>query len=92
MSLALIPSLVLCSIRKLMYIFLWKKNQDFGTIHLCNWEKLALPKEFGGWGFLNIFYFSKALAAHTLWRVITSGGMWHMIIMDKYLMHLTISQ
>jgi hypothetical protein len=53
---------------------------------------LAGPKEFGAWGFLNIFNFSKALVAHTLWRVINSGGMWHMIIMDKYLTHLTVSQ
>jgi hypothetical protein len=51
-----------------------------------------VPKAFGGWGFLNIFDFSKALAAHTLWRVINSGGMWHRIIMDKYLTHLTVSQ
>jgi hypothetical protein len=39
----------------------------------------------GGWGILNIFYFSKALAAITLWRVLMGKGVWHKIIIDKYL-------
>ena len=39
----------------------------------------------GGWGILNIFVFNKALATITLWRVLMGKGIWHKIIMDKYL-------
>jgi ribonuclease HI len=54
--------------------------------------KVGCSKRIWGLGFLNSFDFSKALAAHSLWRVITSGGIWHRIIKDKYLIHLTVTQ
>jgi hypothetical protein len=46
---------------------------------------LAKPKSHGGWGFQNIFLFSKSLAANTLWRVLMGIGIWHDVIKDKYL-------
>jgi hypothetical protein len=54
------------------------------------WESLARPKFLGGWGFRNIFSFSKALAVSTLWRVLTKEGIWHKIIKGKYLPHSTV--
>jgi hypothetical protein len=51
---------------------------------------LALPKSHGGWGFQNIFLFSKSLAANTLWRVLMGIGIWHDVIMDKYLASTSI--
>jgi hypothetical protein len=60
-------------------------------IHLCKWQKLEVPKEYEGWGFRNIFDFSKSLAGHTLWRVINCGGIWHRVIKDKYLAHKTVT-
>jgi hypothetical protein len=45
----------------------------------------------GGWGILNIFDFSKALATITLWRVLMGKGIWHKIIMDKYLGKINVT-
>jgi hypothetical protein len=91
MSLAIVPRSVLNSIRKLMFNFLWRRNMDSTPIHLCKWEQLSVPKEYGGWVFHNIFDFNKALAAHTLWRVINCGGIWHRVIKDKYLTHKIVT-
>jgi hypothetical protein len=54
-------------------------------MHLCSWERLSLPISFGGWGIHNIFDFSKSLAASTCWRVLMGEGIWHRVILDKYL-------
>jgi hypothetical protein len=74
MSLAVVPRSVLNSIRKLMFNFLWRRNNDSTPLHLCKWEQLSLPNKFGGWGFRNIYEFSKAMAVHMLWRVLKCGG------------------
>jgi len=73
-----------------MFNFLWRRNSETNQLHLCKWEQITIPKKFGGWGIHNIFDFSKALAANTLWRVLMSIGMWHRVIMDKYLPHSTV--
>jgi hypothetical protein len=68
MSLAYVPRSVLNSIRKLMFNFLWRRNNDSTPLHLCKWEQLSLPKKFGGWGFHNILTLVK------LWLRTCSGG------------------
>jgi hypothetical protein len=70
-SLASVPQSILHKLRKLLFNFLWNGNADTNHFHLSRWETLARPKSLGGWGFLNIFTFNKALAASTLWRVLT---------------------
>jgi hypothetical protein len=90
LSLAVIPCSVLNSMRKLMVNFLWKGNNDSNHYHLCKWDHISLPKLFGGWGLRNIYDFKQALAANTLWRVLTSTGIWHRVLKDKYLPHTTI--
>jgi hypothetical protein len=73
-----------------MFNFLWRRNSETNQLHLCKWEHITIPKKFGGWGIRNIFDFSKALAVNTLWGVLMSAGIWHKVIMDKYLPHSTI--
>jgi hypothetical protein len=48
-------------------------------------------KSFGGWGLRNIFHFNRALAANSLWRVLTKQGIWHKVIKDKYLPYTSIT-
>ena len=48
-------------------------------------DRIAKPKKCGGWGFKNIFSFGKALAAKILWRSLFGTGMWHEVILKKYL-------
>jgi hypothetical protein len=90
MSLATIPCTILNKIRIIMFNFLWRGNMDSFHFHLCRWDTLAKPKSYGGWGFRNIFHFSKSLATNTLWRVLMGVGIWHEVIKDKYLPSTTI--
>jgi hypothetical protein len=39
----------------------------------------------GGWGLKNVFYFSKALAAKFVWRLITTDSLWTKVISHKYI-------
>jgi hypothetical protein len=90
LSLAVIPCSVLNALRKIMINFLWNGNRDTKHYHLCKWDLISLPKRHGGWGLRNIMDFKLALAANSLWRVLTSSGIWHRVIKYKYLPHSTI--
>jgi len=90
LSLAVILCLVLNALRKLMVNFLWKGNRDTKQYHLCKWDQISLPKNYGGWGLQNIMDFKHVLAANSLWRILTSSGIWHRVIKEKYLPHTTI--
>jgi hypothetical protein len=89
MALAAIPATVLTKLRRLTYNFLWSGCSDHSRQHLCNWESLEKPKQKGGWGIQNLFHFIQALAANSLWCVLTTPGIWHSIIKDKYLSIIT---
>jgi hypothetical protein len=91
MALAAIPATVLTKLRKLIFNFLWSGCSDHSRQHLCNWQALAKPKQKGGWGIQNLFHFSQALAANSLWRVLNLPGIWHSVILDKYLCHHTVN-
>jgi hypothetical protein len=67
MSLVAIPFTVLNKLRKIVFKFLWKGNNESNHYHLCKWELLTTPKKFGGWGFRNI------LNLITPWPQILSG-------------------
>jgi hypothetical protein len=70
MSLEAIPFIVLNKLRKIMFNFLWKGNNESHHYHLWKWEFLTIPKKYGGWGFQNIFHFNKCFVVNTLWRVL----------------------
>jgi hypothetical protein len=84
MVLASIPIPVQDKLQKLTYNFLWT------GMHHCNWETLAKPKLQGGWGIRNIFTFNTTLDANSLWWVLTTKGIWSLVIKDKYLPHTTV--
>jgi hypothetical protein len=90
-DLGAVPNSVLVKIRQLIFSFLWSGCSERKRMHLCNWETIARPKKAGGWGLRNLFFFNKALAANTLWRVLTKAGIWHNVIKDKYLPYSSVS-
>jgi hypothetical protein len=85
LSFAKIPKSILNTIRRKMFSFLWTGKKIKEGIHLISWNKIAKPKKMGGWGIKNIFTFGKALAAKSLWRCLMVPGLWHEVILKKYL-------
>jgi hypothetical protein len=88
MVVELIPKFIITQIRKMCFKFLWNGNITSSHIHLCNWEVLSRPKSSGGWGLRNLTHFNIAtLLANTLWHTLFRKGIWHNIVMDKYIKH-----
>jgi hypothetical protein len=48
MTMEAIPRMILNKIRKLMFKFLWTRHLETQKYHLCRWEVLSRPKNFGG--------------------------------------------
>jgi ribonuclease HI len=67
---------------------LGKKEKE--GIHLTNWKNIAKPEKDGGWGIKNIFIFGQALAEKILWRCLMLPGLWHEVILQKYLKRKTV--
>jgi hypothetical protein len=85
LSLAKIPKSILNTIKKRMFSFLWTGKKIKEGIHLVSWNQLAKPKKMGGWGIKNIYTFGKALATKSLWRCLMVHGLWHEVVLKKYL-------
>jgi hypothetical protein len=92
MAVELLPKFVIAQIRKLCFKFLWSGNLSSSHIHLCSWEVLSRPKSFGGWGIRDLNLFNFAMLANTLWNTLFREGIWHNIVLDKYLKHQDVTK
>jgi len=90
MSVAWIPKGTLEAYRRLCFRFLWSGKKDTQVTPWVKWEKIARPKEGGGWGLKNIFIFSKALAAKVGWRLLSTSSLWQKVVVQKYIAPETV--
>ena len=90
LGLAPIPVSVLNKLRCLAFDFLWGSSRNKHRCHLANWKKLSWPKEYGGWGIKNLYWFSIALRLKNLWLVLQNDGLWHKVVVCKYLKKHTV--
>lgn len=54
------------------------------------WDYIALPKKWGGWGIKDLYIFSRALVANVVWRLITINNISMKIIVRNYIYPLSI--
>ena len=85
MLLEKVPSLIITTLRRLAFNFLWGATPDKNRYHLCSWQALSFSKREGGWGLKNLYTFNVALLASSYWRAVSTGSIWNKIISDKYL-------
>ena len=85
LGLAPIPILVLNKLRSLTFAFLWGSTGDKCRYHLVSWEHFSWPKDSGGWGIKNLHWFSIALRVKNFWMVLQNYGLWHQVLIGKYL-------
>ncbi|KAM6577500.1 hypothetical protein CsatB_029337 [Cannabis sativa] len=69
MSIFTLPSKVIAAIDKSCRDFLWGTTGNRSKLHFASWEKVCLPKEYGGVGFREGKKWNKALMAKFLWAI-----------------------
>lgn len=72
MALAWIPRNILGRLKQLCNRYLWNGNQDKRLFAWISWQKITLPKKWGGWGLKDLPAFAQALSAKMGWSLMTS--------------------
>ena len=90
-SLVKVPTSTIHKLQKLVANFLWRGANKTIGFHLSKWKTIASPKELGGWGIRNIYWFAKSLAAKSCWRGIFGNSFWSQILKGKYIKGVDLS-
>uniref|UniRef100_A0A803PYU9 Reverse transcriptase zinc-binding domain-containing protein n=1 Tax=Cannabis sativa TaxID=3483 RepID=A0A803PYU9_CANSA len=70
MRVFLLPQSVIKEIEKLFRGFLWGLKDDRSRVHLISWERVCLPKAYGGLGFKDGTKWNKASLARFIWDLM----------------------
>eukprot|EP00253_Pinus_taeda_P004333 PITA_04333 len=84
-ALTWIPKGIMEKIRMLCCRFLWAGSNENSVLPWVAWDKIARPKEWGGWGIKRLPDFSLSLAAKSGWRLISMENLWTRVIKRKYI-------
>lgn len=84
-ALTWIPKGILHKIKQLCSRFLWSGSKEDSVLPWVAWDKIARPKDWGGWGIKNLYDFSISLVAKSGWRLITSENLWTRVVKRKYI-------
>ena len=85
LSLVKVPSSILHRIQQLIANFIWRGARKDTCYHLTKWKNISKPKDNGGWGIQNIFWFAQSLVAKSCWRGLFGKGLWNRVLKKKYL-------
>jgi len=84
-ALTWVPKGVLEKIRRICSRFLWAGSKENAVLPWVAWEKVARPKDWGGWGIKSLPDFSLTLAAKSGWRLIKMENLWMRVVKRKYI-------
>eukprot|EP00253_Pinus_taeda_P020413 PITA_20413 len=84
-TLTWVPKGTLEKIIRICSRFLWEGSKENVVLPWVAWEKVARPKDWGGWGIKSLPDFSLSLAAKSGWRLIKLENLWTRVIKRKYI-------
>lgn len=76
---------VLAQIKKICGCFLCIGSKEEGVFPWVSWEKIAIPKTWGGWGIKDLPIFTSSLAAKYGQRLLTLENLWTVVVKRKYI-------
>uniref|UniRef100_A0A803PQB5 Reverse transcriptase n=1 Tax=Cannabis sativa TaxID=3483 RepID=A0A803PQB5_CANSA len=86
MRVFLLPQSVIKEIEKLCRGFLWGLKDNRSRVHLISWERVCLPKAYGGLGFKDGTKWNKASLARFIWDLMNKKDLlWVKWINSNYL-------
>jgi hypothetical protein len=89
MSIFLLPGTLLNEIEKMLNSFWWgHKPANSRGMHWLSWERLSVPKVFGGMGFKSLKAFNQAVIGKQAWKLITNPDtLITRLLKAKYFLH-----
>eukprot|EP00253_Pinus_taeda_P028145 PITA_28145 len=84
-ALTWVPKGVLEKLRRICSRFLWAGTKENSTLPWVAWEKVARPKDWGGWGIKSLLDFRLSLAAKSGSRLIKMENLWTRTVKRKYI-------
>ncbi|XP_062085566.1 uncharacterized protein LOC133791662 [Humulus lupulus] len=91
MSTFILPQSVSKEVEKLCRGFLWGMNGNRSRIHVASWEKVCLPKPYGGLGFKEGTKWNQAILAKYIWAITEKRDLlWVKWVNNIYLKRVSI--
>lgn len=84
-ALTWIPRGIIHKIRQICSRFLWSGSKENSVLPWVAWDKIARPKEWGGWGIKQLVDFCQSLAAKSGWRIVVADNLWTRVVKRKYI-------
>ena len=85
MTLAWLPRGIINRIKCICRHFLWRNQEKDHTFTWIAWDRINIPKKWGGWGIKDLHSFSNGLAATLCWHLLTAHSLWKEVIIAKYI-------
>ena len=85
LSLYEIPVKFAKNMEKIQRDFSWIGLEGKKRYPLVAWEKVCLPKRYGGLGIRKLTHLNRALLAKQLWKIFNSTREWRHILVNKYI-------
>jgi len=80
-----VPKGILEKIRRICSGFLWAGAKEESVLPWITWDKVARPKEWGGWGIKDLNAFTASLEAKVGWKIVKLENLWTKIVKRKYI-------
>eukprot|EP00253_Pinus_taeda_P008844 PITA_08844 len=84
-ALTWIPRGIIHKIKQICSRFLWSGSKESSVLPWVAWDKIARPKEWGGWGVKQLADFCQSLAAKSGWRIVEAENLWTRVVKRKYI-------
>eukprot|EP00253_Pinus_taeda_P002170 PITA_02170 len=84
-ALTWIPRGIIHKIKQICSRFLWSGSKESSMLPWVAWDKIARPKEWGGWGVKQLADFCQSLAAKSGWRIVEAENLWTRVVKRKYI-------